>query len=448
MLARAYLVYPAPGPLGLEMMEPVVQLALDFVNIEQALRVAREAVAGGVDWLEAGTPLIKAEGLNAVRRLRAEFPDRTIVADMKVMDAGRIEVECAAKAGANIVDVLGQACNETIAECIEAGANFGARIAVDLIAVPHPVERAVELAKLRPDFIGVHTSIDEQMHGKVGFGVLAEIARRIEIPLAIAGGINSQTCVAAVENGASVVIVGGAISKSPDARKAAAEIKQAIAKRRAVTSVLFRRVGADQVREVFQRVSTADISGAMHNAREIEGIRSIREGMKLAGPAFTVRTLAGDWAKPVRAIDHAKPGDVIVIDAGSKPPAVWGELASHSCRTKGIAGVVIDGAIRDVAEIRQLGFPAFARYIVPAAGDPKGHGEMDVPIIVGNRRVCPGDWIVADDDGVIVIPKAEAVEVANRAQDVLERENRLRAEIDAGSTLSQVAELAKWEKRH
>lgn len=428
-------------------MEPVVQLALDFLNIDQALRVAREAVAGGIDWLEAGTPLIKAEGLNAVRRLRAEFPNKTIVADMKVMDAGRIEVEAAAKAGANVVDVLGAACNETIRECVEAGRSYGARVIVDLIAVPDPVTRAVEIAALRPDYIGVHISIDEQMHGKMSFCTLVEIAKRVDIPLAVAGGINSQTCVAAVESGASIVIVGGAISKSPDARKATEEIKRAVATRRPVVSELFRRVGPGQVGDVLKRVTTADISFAMHNAREIEGIHPIKEGLRVAGRAYTVRTAAGDYAKPVEAIDHAQAGDVLVIDAGGKPPAVWGELATHSCLSKGIAGVVIDGAIRDTAQIKQIGFPAFARCIVPAAGDPKGLGEMDVPIVVGHCRVCPGDWIVGDDDGVIVVPKDQVVEVANRAQDVLERENRIRAEIEAGSTLSAVAELSKWEKK-
>ncbi len=427
--------------------EPVVQVALDFLNIEQALRVAREAVAGGADWLEAGTPLIKAEGLDAVRRLRAEFPDKTIVADMKVMDAGRIEVEAAAKAGADIVDVLGQATDETIADCIDAGANYGARIAVDLIAAANPVERAQAISKLGPYVIAVHTGIDEQMHGKVSFQVLEQIAKRVDVPLAIAGGINSQTCVEAVQSGASVVIVGGAITKSPDARKATEEIKQAIASGQAVRSELFQRVGEEDLMKVFRRVTTADISYAMHNAREIEGVKPIREGLKLAGPAFTVRTVAGDWAKPVEAIDHAKPGDVLVIDAGGTPPAIWGELATHSCQTKKIAGVVIDGAIRDTVEIKRMGFPAFAKHVVPTAGDPKGLGEMDVPIVVGHRPVRPGDWIVGDDDGVIVIPRGEVVEIANRAQDVLERENRIRSEIDAGSTLAQVVELDKWEKR-
>jgi 3-hexulose-6-phosphate synthase/6-phospho-3-hexuloisomerase len=427
--------------------KPVVQLALDFLNIEQAVRVAKEAARAGVDWLEAGTPLIKSEGLDAVRRLRQEFPDKTIVADMKVMDAGRTEVEAAAKAGANIVDVLGQSTDETIAECIEAGENYGARIVVDLIAVPNPVERATEIAKLGPYAIAVHTGIDEQMHGRVGFDTLAAIAKRVDVPLAVAGGINSETCVQAVESGASIIIVGGSITKSPDARKAVEEIKQAIAAGKPVVSELFHRAGPDQIAEVFRRVGTADVSFAMHNAREIEGVRPVKEGLKLVGPAYTVRTAAGDWAKPVEAIDHAQPGDVIVIDAGGRPPAIWGELATHSCKTKGIAGVVIDGAIRDTVQIKQMNFPAFARHIVPAAGDPKGLGEMDVPVIVGHRHVHPGDWIVGDDDGVIVIPKRDAVEIANRAQDVLERENRIRAEIDAGSTLAAVVELDKWEKK-
>ena len=95
-------------------MQPILQLALDFVDLKRALKSAQAGVAGGVDWLEAGTPLIKSEGLHAVRELRRLFPDTTIVADMKIMDTGRVEVETAAKAGANIVDVLGASSEATI----------------------------------------------------------------------------------------------------------------------------------------------------------------------------------------------------------------------------------------------------------------------------------------------------------------------------------------------
>ena len=97
-------------------MEPVLQVALDFADLERALRLGREAVGGGADWIEIGTPLIKSEGLDAIRRFRAEFPRQTLVADMKTMDAGRAEMEMAAKAGANVAIVLGVADDGTIRE--------------------------------------------------------------------------------------------------------------------------------------------------------------------------------------------------------------------------------------------------------------------------------------------------------------------------------------------
>ena len=175
-------------------------------------------------------------------------------------------------------------------------------------------------------------------------------------------------------------------------------------------------------------------------------MRPVGVGYKMAGPAVTVRTYPGDWAKPVEAIDVAEPGDVLVVDAGGVPPAIWGELATHSALNRGLAGVVIDGAVRDTADIRKLGLPVFARHRTPNAGEPKGFGEIDVPVRVGGRRVAPGDWLLGDDDGVVSVPAERAVEFANRAMDVLERENRIRAEIEAGSTLAKVAELLRWEK--
>ena len=432
----------------MKMKEPVLQVALDFVDLERAIAVAEEAVAGGADWIEAGTPLIKSEGLNAVRALRQRFPNHTIIADMKTIDAGRAEVEAAAKAGANIIDVLGAASDATVKECVEAASNYGAEIVVDLIEVGDPADRARAAEAAGADYIAVHTAIDMQMRGGDPFERLKLVANSVEIPVAVAGGINSETAAKAVSSGADIVIVGGAIIKSRDARKAAQEIKRAMLTGEAVRTELYKRVNLENVREVLLRVSTPNISDAMHRSGELEGILPISPGLKMAGPALTVRSYPGDWAKPVEAIDLAEEGDVIVIDAGGMGPALWGELATHSCIQKKVAGVVIDGAIRDTVEIRALKFPAFSRLITPTAGEPKGFGEINVAVKVGGKRVFPGDWMVGDDDGVVVIPRDKVVEMANRAMDVLEKENRLRGEIEAGSTLSQVAYLEKWEKRH
>jgi 3-hexulose-6-phosphate synthase/6-phospho-3-hexuloisomerase len=428
-------------------MKPILQLALDFVDLERALKNAQAGVTGGADWLEAGTPLIKSEGLQAIRKLRGLFPSATIVGDMKVMDAGRTEVESAAKAGANIVDVLGAASDATIRECIEAGRNYGAKIVVDMIAVEDPVSRAKAVEEMGADFVTIHCAIDEQMEGKDPFETLRKVAETVTIPVGVAGGINSETAARAVEAGASIVIVGGAITKALEPEEATREIRRGIDTGESISTTLFKRKGEDEIREVLELVSAANLSDALHRGGVLQGIRPLARGLRMVGRAITVRTYPGDWSKPVQAIDHAEPGDVIVIDAGGVGPALWGELATHSAIQRQVAGVVIDGALRDSDDIAALKFPAFSKLVMPNAGEPKGFGEIGVPVIVGNQRVESGDWLLGDGDGVVVLPRAIAVEYANRAMDVLEKENRIREEIKEGSTLSKVTELLRWEKQ-
>jgi 3-hexulose-6-phosphate synthase/6-phospho-3-hexuloisomerase len=108
---------------------------------------------------------------------------------------------------------------------------------------------------------------------------------------------------------------------------------------------------------------------------------------------------------------------------------------------------VIDGAVRDIDDIMEMGLPVFSRHVAPNAGEPKGFGEIGAEITCGGICIRDGDWIIGDDSGVVVVPHEHAVEIANRAIDVHERENRLREEIKRGSTLSKVLELKKWEKQ-
>jgi 3-hexulose-6-phosphate synthase/6-phospho-3-hexuloisomerase len=428
-------------------MRPILQVALDEVELDRAVAIAREAVAGGADYIEAGTPLIKSEGMNAVRTLRENFREHVIVADMKTMDTGAIEVEMAIKSGAGIVSILGACDDSTVEDAVRSARKYGGKLMADLINVIDPVSRASRLQELGVDIICVHVGIDQQMVGKDPLDILKEVWGAVSIRVAVAGGLDAASAANAVTLGADIVIVGGNIIRARDVTASARRVRESIDAAGKQYFEREKRLVDEEIRELFMQVSTPNISDAMHRAPAMRDIRPLYEGIKMVGRAVTVQNFPGDWAKPVEASDVAQKGEVIVIYNGSNYIAPWGELASRGCQQKGIAGVVIDGAIRDVDDIKRIRFPAFASASVPNAGDPKGMGEINVEITCGGLKVRPGDWIIGDDNGVMVVPAERAYEVARRALEVKKSEDRVRAEIERGKTLAQVIDLYKWEKK-
>ena len=428
-------------------MKTILQVALDLLNGDRAINIAKDAVKGGGDWLEAGTPLIKSEGMDIVRKLRETFPDKTIVADMKTMDTGAFETEMAAKAGADVVVVLAASDDTTIKDALKSARKYSVKLMVDLIGVQDKVKRARELEKIGVDYLCIHVGIDEQMTGKKPIDVLKQIVKNVDIPVAVAGGINSETAAEVVKAGASIIIVGGAITKAKNVTLATEMIKKAISEKKIVKTNLFKKYDKTELKKAFSLVSTPNISDAMHKTGAMKGIRPVKLGFHMVGRALTVSTIDGDWAKPIEAIDKAEKGTVIVVDVKGGETAIWGELATWSAKLKGIAGVVIDGAVRDLDDIVKIDFPIFCRHISPNAGEPKGFGEIGAEITCGGQTVRTGDWVIGDDSGVVVVPQEIAQEIANRALDVKEHENRIREEIKKGGSLGTVVKVKKWEKK-
>jgi len=155
---------------------PVLQVALDLMHLKRSVQIAREAVEGGADWLEAGTPLIKSEGMDAVRTLRDEFPGREIVSDLKTMDTGGFETELAARSGATINTIMGVADDGTILEAVRSGRKYGCRIMVDLLGVEDKKKRTAELEAMGVDLLCIHVSIDDQMMGRTFTEEVRELA--------------------------------------------------------------------------------------------------------------------------------------------------------------------------------------------------------------------------------------------------------------------------------
>ncbi len=157
------------------------------------------ALRAGVDWLEAGTPLILADGARAVRELRARFPETPIVADLKIMDGGWLEAELMAKAGANMVVVMGQAHEETIELVVKAGRDMGVKVMGDNMAMPDPVAGAKRLEELGCDYIIHHIGYDMRtlrrsrgQHAPTPLDRLREIVQAVSVPVQAVGGLTLE----------------------------------------------------------------------------------------------------------------------------------------------------------------------------------------------------------------------------------------------------------------
>lgn len=171
-------------------------------------------------------------------------------------------------------------------------------------------------------------------------------------------------------------------------------------------------------------------------------MRPLFDGIRLVGSAVTVKTLAADLAAAFKAIDLCEPGDVVVIDAhGSVNTAFWGENMTLSALNRGVLGAVIDGACRDVEEIRKLRFPVLCRGIVPNVGAVAGYGEVNVPVQCAGVPVSPGDLVAIDGNGVVVVPRHEAGAVLARAQRLLETEQAVQARLKAGATIGELVDI-------
>lgn len=169
-----------------------------------------------------------------------------------------------------------------------------------------------------------------------------------------------------------------------------------------------------------------------------QGVHPINgDDVYIAGTAFTVKTHPSDNLMVHKALDLAEPGDVIVVEAGGDlTHAILGELMCSYARWRGIAGIVVDGAVRDGAAIRKMGYPVFARGRAPRGPYKEGPGEINVPVSCGGASISPGDLIVGDGDGAVVVPRESAAEVLEKATALQRQEEAITKEIAAG----------KWER--
>jgi 3-hexulose-6-phosphate synthase/6-phospho-3-hexuloisomerase len=209
-------------------LNPIVQISLDLTDINEALATAKMAMRAGVDWLEAGTPLILAEGLHGVKKLRENFPKTPIVADLKTMDGGYLEAEMMAKAGATHVVVMARAHEETIKCVVKAGKDFGVKVMGDNLGCEDMVAAAKWLEDLGCDYVIHHIGYDER-RGIAAKGQrmpspldqLKEVVKSVKIPVQAVGGLSIEQAIECPKYGAPLVVLGAPLTIDADSFKTA-----------------------------------------------------------------------------------------------------------------------------------------------------------------------------------------------------------------------------------
>lgn len=189
----------------------------------------------------------------------------------------------------------------------------------------------------------------------------------------------------------------------------------------------------EQVLDQFRTHSVANLGDALDRLNIVDGgIAPIWNGAKAVGTALPVLTVAGDNKAVIAALDHIRPGDIVVINAfGHDGRAIIGDNLAQRFAAYGAAGAIIDGYVRDAAIIEELGIPVFARGLTPAGPFKNGPGTIGEPVAIGGVVVNPGDIIAADGDGAIVIPPHRADEALKSVGEIVAREAALDAEVEA-----------------
>lgn len=205
-----------------------------------------------------------------------------------------------------------------------------------------------------------------------------------------------------------------------------------------------------------RRLATSTLANALDDvglhANVVAAVKAVAPGFRFVGPAVTVKESSGAYGsftsddfKVGQMIDAARAGDVIVVDAGGAAYSTWGGMASYAAKLKGIAGLVVDGGVRDLEEMVEFEFPVFARHLVPTTGRTRLKVEaINEPVEIDGVAVAPGDVVVADGTGIVCLPAARAEEIATLAEACAHDDAAAVEDLKKGLSFSQA--MAKYKR--
>lgn len=208
-------------------------------------------------------------------------------------------------------------------------------------------------------------------------------------------------------------------------------------------SLLEKFSSGEGISDSFPRdISTSHVADALKNltgtSNVVFGVKPIKSGLNISGEAVTAQTRSDDWGTVLKAIDQAEAGKILFLQSEDDQSAIWGELTSKTAQNKGIKGTIVYGAVRDISAVKSMNYPVFSRSIVPNAGAPLNKGRVNIPLQLGDLTVYPGDFVIADDGGVVVVPQEKLRETLEESLKIKNKEEKILELVNEGKSLSNI----------
>jgi 3-hexulose-6-phosphate synthase len=192
-------------------------------------------------------------------------------------------------------------------------------------------------------------------------------------------------------------------------------------------------------------ISTSHLADGLKNltgvANVVPGVKSIKNGVCIWGEVVTAHTSSNDWGTVLKAIDQADAGKILFLKSEDDQKAIWGELTSKAAQNKKIKGTIVYGAMRDISAVRSMNYPVFSRAIVPNAGAPLNKGEVNITLQLEDLTVHPGDFVMADDGGVVVVPQDKLLETLEESLKIKDTEEKILRLLNQGQSLSNILDI-------
>lgn len=208
-------------------------------------------------------------------------------------------------------------------------------------------------------------------------------------------------------------------------------------------SLLEKFSSGEGISDSFPRdISTSHVADALKNltgtSNVVFGVKPIKSGLNISGEAVTAQTRSDDWGTVLKAIDQAEAGKILFLQSEDDQSAIWGELTSKTAQNKKIKGTIVYGAVRDISAVKSMNYPVFSRSIVPNAGAPLNKGRVNIPLQLGDLTVYPGDFVIADDGGVVVVPQEKLRETLEESLKIKNKEEKILELVNEGKSLSNI----------